>query len=128
MSTPTSSWWGSARCLPDTRLAARAGLRIGETGGIVCDASLRTSAPDVFAAGDISVHDSVVHGRRRRTASSASRRCTVRSPTAGPTLPTGCAWSASAQRGRRTPSGSRVRSTRTTSRSGTSATVTLSRR
>src|SRR5262249_30651850 len=36
---------------PATELAARAGLRV--EGGVVVDAELRTSAPDVFAAGDI---------------------------------------------------------------------------
>jgi 3-phenylpropionate/trans-cinnamate dioxygenase ferredoxin reductase component len=36
---------------PDTRLAEAAGLECGD--GIVTDAQLRTSAPDVFAAGDV---------------------------------------------------------------------------
>jgi 3-phenylpropionate/trans-cinnamate dioxygenase ferredoxin reductase subunit len=36
---------------PDTRLAEAAGLRCDD--GIVTDARLRTSAPDVFAAGDV---------------------------------------------------------------------------
>jgi 3-phenylpropionate/trans-cinnamate dioxygenase ferredoxin reductase subunit len=36
---------------PRTRLAARAGLPIGD--GILVDEHLRTSAPDVFAAGDV---------------------------------------------------------------------------
>jgi 3-phenylpropionate/trans-cinnamate dioxygenase ferredoxin reductase subunit len=36
---------------PDTRLAAAAGLELDD--GIVVDAHLRTSAPDVFAAGDV---------------------------------------------------------------------------
>jgi 3-phenylpropionate/trans-cinnamate dioxygenase ferredoxin reductase subunit len=36
---------------PDTRLAASAGLAFGD--GIVVDAHLRTSAPDVYAAGDV---------------------------------------------------------------------------
>jgi 3-phenylpropionate/trans-cinnamate dioxygenase ferredoxin reductase subunit len=36
---------------PRTRLAARAGLAIGD--GILVDEHLRTSAPDVFAAGDV---------------------------------------------------------------------------
>ena len=36
---------------PDTRLAASAGAEVRD--GIVCDASLRTSVPDVYAAGDV---------------------------------------------------------------------------
>ena len=51
---------------PDVSLAKKAGLEIGERGGVVTDASLRTSAPDVFAAGDIAEYDSVVHGARMR--------------------------------------------------------------
>lgn len=38
--------------LPETSLAADAGILLGETGGIRVDASCRTSAPDVFAVGD----------------------------------------------------------------------------
>lgn len=38
--------------VPETTLAERAGIRIGETGGIDVDAQCRTSAPDVFAVGD----------------------------------------------------------------------------
>ena len=37
---------------PQTELAAAAGLRIGVTGGIVVDACMRTSDPDIYAAGD----------------------------------------------------------------------------
>lgn len=37
---------------PNIDLARAAGLRIGAAGGIVVDAQLRTSAPDVWAAGD----------------------------------------------------------------------------
>ncbi|WP_395245986.1 NAD(P)/FAD-dependent oxidoreductase [Agromyces sp. MMS24-K17] len=37
--------------VPDTRLAASGGLRL--EGGVVTDASFRTSAPDVYAAGDV---------------------------------------------------------------------------
>jgi NADPH-dependent 2,4-dienoyl-CoA reductase/sulfur reductase-like enzyme len=38
--------------VPESALAADAGLRIGETGGIAVDASCRTSDPNVFAVGD----------------------------------------------------------------------------
>ncbi len=51
---------------PDVSLAKKAGLEIGERGGVVVSASLATSAPDVFAAGDIAEYDSVVHGARLR--------------------------------------------------------------
>src|SRR3954453_11243323 len=48
---------------PDVMLARRAGLALGELGGVRCDSRLRTSADGVFAAGDICEYDSVVHGR-----------------------------------------------------------------
>lgn len=51
---------------PDVMLARKAGLELGETGGVACDAMLRTSAEGVFAAGDMCEYDSVVHGRRLR--------------------------------------------------------------
>jgi len=38
--------------VPDVSLARDAGLAIGPRGGIVVDAQMRTSAPDIFAAGD----------------------------------------------------------------------------
>lgn len=47
---------------PDTMLAQGAGLTIGERGGILCDAFLRTSAEDVYAAGDVCEYESVMHG------------------------------------------------------------------
>jgi len=37
---------------PDTALAKQAGLEIGELGGIRTDEQMRTSEPDIFAAGD----------------------------------------------------------------------------
>ena len=37
---------------PDNQLAAQAGLKIGQTGGLWVDAQQRTSDPDIFAAGD----------------------------------------------------------------------------
>lgn len=48
---------------PDTMLAQRAGIEVGD-GGIACDAKLRTSAEGIYAAGDCCSYDSVVHGRR----------------------------------------------------------------
>jgi 3-phenylpropionate/trans-cinnamate dioxygenase ferredoxin reductase subunit len=50
----------------DASLAKRAGLTVGETGGVLCDAALRTSARAVFAAGDVCEFDSVLHGRSVR--------------------------------------------------------------
>jgi len=51
---------------PDVMLARSAGLDLGESGGVACDARLRTSAADVWAAGDVCEYESVVHGRRIR--------------------------------------------------------------
>ncbi|HTQ68396.1 MAG TPA: FAD-dependent oxidoreductase [Solirubrobacteraceae bacterium] len=51
---------------PELGLARRAGLEIGELGGVACDSRLASSAPDVFAAGDVCEYESVVHGRRLR--------------------------------------------------------------
>jgi 3-phenylpropionate/trans-cinnamate dioxygenase ferredoxin reductase component len=51
---------------PDVMVAQRAGLALGDTGGLACDAQLRTSADGVWAAGDVCEYDSVVHGRRLR--------------------------------------------------------------
>ncbi len=51
---------------PDVMLARKAKLELGETGGVLCDRTLRTSAQAVFAAGDMCEFDSVVHGRRLR--------------------------------------------------------------
>jgi 3-phenylpropionate/trans-cinnamate dioxygenase ferredoxin reductase subunit len=47
----------------DALLAKRAGLLVGDAGGVLCDATLRTSSPAVFAAGDVCEFDSILHGR-----------------------------------------------------------------
>jgi 3-phenylpropionate/trans-cinnamate dioxygenase ferredoxin reductase component len=47
---------------PDVTLAKRAGLEIGDRGGIRTSAGLETSVPGVFAAGDICEYDSPLHG------------------------------------------------------------------
>ncbi len=47
---------------PDVQLAQRAGLTIGERGGVLCSSRLESSTPGVFAAGDICEYESVVHG------------------------------------------------------------------
>lgn len=48
---------------PDTMLAQRAGIEVGD-GGIVCDSKLQTSVEGIYAAGDCCSYESVVHGRR----------------------------------------------------------------
>ena len=55
-----------AGAVPDTKLAVKAGLAIGTSGGVLCDSRLLTSSPDVFAAGDMCEYDSVIHGRSLR--------------------------------------------------------------
>ena len=47
---------------PDVQLAKRAGLEIGESGGVRCSSRLESSAKGVWAAGDICEYDSVMHG------------------------------------------------------------------
>jgi 3-phenylpropionate/trans-cinnamate dioxygenase ferredoxin reductase subunit len=47
---------------PDVQLALRAGLEIGERGGVRCSSRLESSVSGVFAAGDICEYDSVIHG------------------------------------------------------------------
>lgn len=49
---------------PELHLAEQAGIEIGK--GVLTDRYLETSAPGVFAAGDIAEYDSVVHGGRIR--------------------------------------------------------------
>jgi 3-phenylpropionate/trans-cinnamate dioxygenase ferredoxin reductase subunit len=46
---------------PDIALAKRAGLQIGERGGVLCSSRLETSAPGIFVAGDIAEYDSPLH-------------------------------------------------------------------
>jgi 3-phenylpropionate/trans-cinnamate dioxygenase ferredoxin reductase subunit len=48
---------------PDVHLAERAGLQIGERGGVRCSSRLETSASGVWAAGDICEYDSPIHDR-----------------------------------------------------------------
>ncbi|SFK57878.1 NAD(P)/FAD-dependent oxidoreductase [Geodermatophilus ruber] len=49
---------------PETRLAAEAGLEVAD--GVVTDARLQTSAPDVWAAGDVAASFSPRYGRQLR--------------------------------------------------------------
>lgn len=55
-----------AGVMPDVMLARAAKLELGESGGVRCSAGLRTSAPGVYAAGDMAEWESVVHGRPLR--------------------------------------------------------------
>jgi 3-phenylpropionate/trans-cinnamate dioxygenase ferredoxin reductase component len=50
--------------LPDVMLARKSGLEIGDTGGVRCDATLRTSAERVYAAGDMCEYASPLHDGR----------------------------------------------------------------
>ncbi|MCA1697102.1 MAG: FAD-dependent oxidoreductase, partial [Actinobacteria bacterium] len=47
---------------PNTTIAAKAGLKLGSTGGVIVDQRMSTSAPDVFAAGDCA---EIPHGLTR---------------------------------------------------------------
>jgi len=51
---------------PDVTLARAAGLELGDAGGVRCSSRLETSAPGVYAAGDICEYDSVIHGKPLR--------------------------------------------------------------
>ncbi len=51
---------------PDIGLAQRAGLEIGERGGVRCSSRLESSAKGVWAAGDICEYDSPIHGEHVR--------------------------------------------------------------
>ncbi len=50
---------------PDVQLAHKAGLEIGERGGVRCSSRLQSSVAGVYAAGDICEYESVVHGGAR---------------------------------------------------------------
>jgi len=43
---------GAISVRPETDLAKEAGLKLGKTGGIIVDGHMRTSDPDIYAAGD----------------------------------------------------------------------------
>ena len=48
---------------PNTRLASAAGVKLGHTGAIAVDRSMRTNIPDLYACGDCAESYSVVDGR-----------------------------------------------------------------
>jgi 3-phenylpropionate/trans-cinnamate dioxygenase ferredoxin reductase subunit len=47
---------------PDVGLAQRAGLEVGERGGVRCSSRLESSQAGIYAAGDICEYESVIHG------------------------------------------------------------------
>jgi 3-phenylpropionate/trans-cinnamate dioxygenase ferredoxin reductase subunit len=51
-----------AGVMPDVALARKAGLEIGERGGVRCSSRLESSVPGIYAAGDICEYESPVHG------------------------------------------------------------------
>jgi 3-phenylpropionate/trans-cinnamate dioxygenase ferredoxin reductase component len=55
-----------AGAVPDAMLARASGLELADRGGVSCDESLRTSAPGIWAAGDMCAYESVIHGREMR--------------------------------------------------------------
>jgi 3-phenylpropionate/trans-cinnamate dioxygenase ferredoxin reductase subunit len=46
--------------MPDVMLARKAGLEIGESGGVRCSSRLLTSAPGIYAAGDMCEYESLL--------------------------------------------------------------------
>jgi 3-phenylpropionate/trans-cinnamate dioxygenase ferredoxin reductase subunit len=46
---------------PDVMLARSAGLELGPRGGVLCSSQLETSAPGVYAAGDVAEYESALH-------------------------------------------------------------------
>lgn len=52
--------------VPDVMLARSAKLELGPGGGVLCDDRLRTSAPGIYAAGDMCEYESAIHGRHVR--------------------------------------------------------------
>jgi 3-phenylpropionate/trans-cinnamate dioxygenase ferredoxin reductase subunit len=68
--------------MPDVMLARSSGLELGTRGGVKCSAQLETSAPGIFAAGDMCEYDSVLHGRPMRIehheVAAAQGRCAAR--------------------------------------------------
>jgi 3-phenylpropionate/trans-cinnamate dioxygenase ferredoxin reductase component len=55
-----------AGAVPDAMLARASGLELADRGGVRCDESLRTSAPGIWAAGDMCAYESVIHEREMR--------------------------------------------------------------
>jgi len=51
---------------PNVELARKAGLQVGETGGIAVDQCLQTSDPDIYAIGDCMENWDIITGSKRR--------------------------------------------------------------
>ncbi|HEY0517347.1 MAG TPA: FAD-dependent oxidoreductase [Solirubrobacteraceae bacterium] len=51
-----------AGVIPDVALARKAGVVIGEQGGVRCSSLLESSVPGIYAAGDICEYESPIHG------------------------------------------------------------------
>jgi nitrite reductase (NADH) large subunit len=47
---------------PRDELARDSGIVVGERGGVVVDDQLRTSDPDVYAIGEVALHDGIIYG------------------------------------------------------------------
>ncbi len=62
LSLPADAVVIGAGVAPDVQLARSAGLEMGDSGGVRCSSRLQTSAPAIFAAGDICEYDSPLHG------------------------------------------------------------------
>lgn len=56
----------AAGVLPATRFLAESGIERDVMGGIICDPFLKTSVPDIYAAGDIASYPYWYSGRRLR--------------------------------------------------------------
>jgi 3-phenylpropionate/trans-cinnamate dioxygenase ferredoxin reductase subunit len=52
--------------MPDVMLARAAGLELGDNGGVRCSATLESSVPGIYAAGDMCEYHSPIHGRELR--------------------------------------------------------------
>jgi 3-phenylpropionate/trans-cinnamate dioxygenase ferredoxin reductase subunit len=61
LSLPAEAVVVGAGVTPDIAIAKRAGLEMGERGGVLCSSRLESSVPGVFAAGDIAEYDSPLH-------------------------------------------------------------------
>jgi nitrite reductase (NADH) large subunit len=52
----------SAGIRPRDELAKECGLKVGERGGVVVDDGLVTSDPDIFAIGEVALHNEMIYG------------------------------------------------------------------
>ncbi|MFP6584899.1 MAG: nitrite reductase large subunit NirB [Candidatus Hydrogenedentota bacterium] len=52
----------SAGIRPRDEIAKVSGIKVGERGGILVDDALRTSDPNIFAIGEVALHDKMIYG------------------------------------------------------------------